>query len=94
MDKKVYAKNIYWVYGLVLKKNSNISLDTFMKKLKKEGIETRNFFWPLHQQPILKKMGFFNSIDSQWFQMIERQCTDLYSELFTNDRTEWTKRYG
>ena len=30
-----------------------------MKRLKKEGIETRNFFWPLHQQPILKKLGFF-----------------------------------
>ena len=30
-----------------------------MKKLMKEGIQTRHFFWPLHQQPILKKMGFF-----------------------------------
>ena len=27
-----------------------------------EGVETRNFFWPLHQQPILKKMGFFKKI--------------------------------
>ena len=33
-----------------------------MKKLKQFGIETRNFFWPLHQQPILKKMGFFKNI--------------------------------
>ena len=32
-----------------------------MKKLKKYGVETRNFFWPLHQQPVLKKMGFFKS---------------------------------
>ena len=30
-----------------------------MKKLSKYGIETRNFFWPLHQQPVLKKMGLF-----------------------------------
>jgi perosamine synthetase len=59
LDKKKYADNIYWVYGLVLKKNSPISLNTLMKKLKKNGIETRNFFWPLHQQPVLKKMGFF-----------------------------------
>jgi len=61
LDKKVYAKNIYWVYGLVLKKNSPISLNILMKKLKQEGIETRNFFWPLHQQPVLKKMGFFKN---------------------------------
>ena len=29
-----------------------------MKKLAKEGIETRNFFWPLHQQPMGRR--------SQW----------------------------
>ena len=43
------------------KKKSPISLITLMKKLKLYGIETRNFFWPLHQQPILKKMGFFKN---------------------------------
>ena len=32
-----------------------------MQKLKLYGIETRNFFWPLHRQPILKKMGFFKN---------------------------------
>ena len=61
LNKKEYAKNIYWVYGLVLKKNAPISLNILMKKLKQEGIETRNFFWPLHQQPVLKKMGFFKN---------------------------------
>ena len=33
-----------------------------MRKLKKYGVDTRNFFWPLHKQPILKKMGFFKNI--------------------------------
>ena len=61
LDKKEYARNIYWVYGLVLKKNSPIGLNTLMKKLKQYGIETRNFFWPLHQQPVLKRMGFFKN---------------------------------
>ena len=61
LDKKKYAKNIYWVYGIVLKKNVPIKLNTLMKKLRKYGVETRNFFWPLHQQPILKKMGFFKN---------------------------------
>ena len=62
LNEKKYAKNIYWVYGLVLKKRSFMSLNILMKKLKQEGIETRNFFWPLHQQPILRKMGFFKKI--------------------------------
>ena len=30
-----------------------------MKKLKDRGIETRNFFWPIHLQPALKRMGYF-----------------------------------
>ena len=33
-----------------------------MKKLKSFGIETRNFFWPLHKQPILNKMGLFKKV--------------------------------
>ena len=61
LESKKYAKNIYWVYGKVLKKDSPIKINALMKKLKKFGIETRNFFWPLHQQPILKKMGFFKN---------------------------------
>ena len=59
LEKKEYAKNIYWVYGIVLKKKSPIKTEALMKKLKQYGIETRNFFWPLHQQPVLKKMGLF-----------------------------------
>ena len=62
MERKKYAQNIYWVYGIVIKKNSTISLDILMRKLKKYGVDTRNFFWPLHKQPILKKMGFFKNI--------------------------------
>jgi two-component system phosphate regulon sensor histidine kinase PhoR len=39
----------------------NMSIKKLMSLLKKKGIETRNFFWPLHQQPILKKMGYFKN---------------------------------
>ena len=33
-----------------------------MKRLRNKGIETRNFFWPLHKQPVLKKMGYFKNL--------------------------------
>ena len=29
------------------------------KKLIKKGIDTRNFFWPMHKQKIYKKMKLF-----------------------------------
>ncbi|MDC0627754.1 DegT/DnrJ/EryC1/StrS family aminotransferase [Candidatus Pelagibacter sp.] len=54
-DKLDYAKNIYWVYGIVLKKKYLSFKEIIIRELKKSGIETRPFFYPLHLQPILKK---------------------------------------
>jgi perosamine synthetase len=43
------AQNHYWVYGVVLKTKG--IRESVMKKLFEDGIETRPFFWPLHEQP-------------------------------------------
>jgi perosamine synthetase len=50
------------VYGIILKKNMNLTAIKLMNLLKKKGIETRNFFWPLHLQPLLKKEGYYRKI--------------------------------
>jgi len=57
--KTNYAENIFWVYGLLLKENSKIKLETFRKKLFEKGVDTRNFFWPMNKQPVLKKYRYF-----------------------------------
>ena len=54
-----YAKNIFWVFGVLLKKNANISRDRIVKKLLKKNIQTRTFFFPMHKQKIFKKMKVF-----------------------------------
>ena len=54
-----YAKNIFWVFGVLLKKNANISRDRIIKKLLKKNIQTRTFFFPMHKQKIFKKMTLF-----------------------------------
>ena len=61
LKKLKYCENIYWVYGLVIKKESKLKLKEIIKKLSARGIETRNFFWPLNKQPILNKMGYFKN---------------------------------
>ena len=61
LKKLKYCENIYWVYGLVIKKESKLKLEEIRKKLSARGIETRNFFWPLNKQPILNKMGYFKN---------------------------------
>ena len=57
-----YAKNIYWVFGILIKKNSKISRNKIMKMLLKKNIETRPFFLPMNKQKIFKKMKLFNKI--------------------------------
>lgn len=56
-----YAKNIFWVYGLLLNDRIPSIKKTVMDSLAKEGIGTRPFFCPLHMQPALKKMGLFKN---------------------------------
>jgi perosamine synthetase len=48
-------KNIYWVIGLLIK-NKKFTANIIRKKLKRAGIETRAFFWPMHKQTVLKKL--------------------------------------
>ena len=56
-----YATNYYWVYGLVLKNSVSYDAQEIMSKLERLGIGTRPFFWPMHEQPVFKNMGWFSN---------------------------------
>ncbi|MDB5037079.1 MAG: Glutamine--scyllo-inositol transaminase [Bacteriovoracaceae bacterium] len=56
-----YAKNIYWVYGVVLKDHVKADAEFVMKKLSDVKVGTRPFFFPMHEQPVFKKMGLFQN---------------------------------
>lgn len=57
LARTAYAENIHWVYGVVLKDDLGCDAETMMKRLGNRGIATRPFFWPMHEQPVLKRMG-------------------------------------
>ncbi len=61
--EKPYAKNVYWMYGVVLDEGINISREEVVQKLKEKGIETRNFFIPMHKQPAYYNKTVENSPD-------------------------------
>ncbi len=52
-----WAKNVHWMYGILLEDSFGINKDEAMEKLKALGIETRSFFLPMNQQPVYKKLG-------------------------------------
>jgi perosamine synthetase len=54
-----YATNIYWVYGLVLSDEVPFEAQEVMQRLAQKKIGTRPFFWCMHEQPVLRKMGLF-----------------------------------
>ena len=67
--EKPWAKSVFWMYAVKIKKGSKINKFSVMKKLKNEGIDTREFFLPLHKQPIISKLNikssgsFLNTVD-------------------------------
>jgi perosamine synthetase len=58
LPRTEYAENLYWVYGLVLDE-SHGDAEAMMARLGQEGIGTRPFFYPMHQQPVLRQRGLF-----------------------------------
>jgi perosamine synthetase len=62
-NKLSYCKNIYWVFGIVIKKNNKNNIKEIIKKLTSNNIGTRPFFWPMHKQDAFKKKGYFKNIN-------------------------------
>ncbi|KKP24477.1 MAG: DegT/DnrJ/EryC1/StrS aminotransferase family [candidate division TM6 bacterium GW2011_GWF2_28_16] len=60
-EERSYAQNIYWVFGIILKDNYSHDADYVIKELEKLGVGCRPFFWPMHEQPVLKRMGLFKN---------------------------------
>jgi len=57
--EKEGVKNVYWMYCILIGKDSSISRDELMRRLKEKGIDTRTFFIPMHQQPAFLNKGLF-----------------------------------
>ncbi|MEZ3471795.1 MAG: DegT/DnrJ/EryC1/StrS family aminotransferase [Lachnospiraceae bacterium] len=59
LEQTEAAKNIYWVYGMILEKNIHADNKTMQTLLAAEGIGSRTFFWCIHEQPVYQKQGLF-----------------------------------
>ena len=52
-----WAKNIYWLYSILVEDDFGVERDQLIGALEEKGIETRPFFIPMHQQPVFRSMG-------------------------------------
>lgn len=56
-----WAKNVYWMYAIVVNPEFGISRDELADKLRRAGIDTRTFFCPMNQQPCLHDIKGFEA---------------------------------
>lgn len=59
--EKDYAKNVYWMYIIQVTEKFPLNKKELAEKLLVQGIETRDFFYPMHEQPVFIKMGLFRN---------------------------------
>lgn len=59
-----WAKNVYWMYAVLIEEEFGISRDELAEGLGRAGIETRTFFCPMNKQPFLRTQPGFRDIPS------------------------------
>lgn len=57
--EKAWAKNVYWMYGVLVEDEFGVGREKLREMLYQRGVDTRTFFVPMHRQPALKKLGLF-----------------------------------
>jgi len=55
-----WAKNVYWMYGLVLDDEVPFDATEFARRLRARGVDTRPLFLGMHEQPVLQGRNLFN----------------------------------
>ncbi|MDD4287128.1 MAG: DegT/DnrJ/EryC1/StrS family aminotransferase [Candidatus Peribacteraceae bacterium] len=54
---RTWAKNVYWMYAVLVDEQLGMTRDAFRAELKKRGIDTRDFFTSCAAQPAIRALG-------------------------------------
>jgi len=57
-----WARNVYWMYAVVVQPEFGITRDELMSSLRAADIDTRTFFCPMNQQPCLLSLPDFRAV--------------------------------
>jgi len=81
-----WARQVFWMYGLVLDENTDLNAIQFAQKLKEKGVETRPFFLGMHEQPVFQDRGLFRDEKYPVAEYIARQGLYLPSGLTLTEK--------
>lgn len=71
--QREWARNVYWMFGLILDVSTGETAESFSQKMREEGIETRPYFLGMHQQPAFELQGMFEGQSYPVTEKIARQ---------------------
>ncbi len=83
--ERPWARQVYWMYGVVLDPEHELIAHEFAARLRKHGVETRPFFLGMHAQPALQKRGLFRDETYPVADHLARQGLYLPSGLSLSD---------
>ena len=87
--EKPWAKNVYWMYGIVVDESTGLDARQLSTQLADQGVQTRPFFLGIHQQPVFRKMGLFKDVSLPVTERIAKQGLYLPSgQAITDDQIE------
>jgi perosamine synthetase len=76
-----WARNVYWMYGVVLAEETRMDASQFARRLGERGVETRPFFLGMHEQPVFLRRGLFLNEQYPVAETLARQGLYLPSGL-------------
>lgn len=76
-----WAKNVYWMYGIVLDESTGMDAVEFARRLSENGVMTRPFFLGMHEQPVFHQMNLFQGERYPVAERIARQGLYLPSGM-------------
>jgi perosamine synthetase len=80
-----WAKQVYWMYGMVLDEATGIDATEMARRLADRGVETRPFFLGMHEQPVFRRMGLFENATYPVAERLARQGLYLPSGVALTD---------
>ncbi len=83
-----WAKNVYWMYSLLVEDEFGMTRDQLRAYLARHGIETRTFFIPMHLQPI-----YYEAFKGQHYPVAEMLCRRGFYLPSASSLTERQIRY-
>jgi perosamine synthetase len=81
-----WAKNVYWMYGVVISEKIGIDATELARRLKRREVETRPFFLGMHEQPVLRERGLFKQEEYPVTERLARRGLYLPSGLALTDK--------